>query len=617
MSELQSKISANRIKLSTLGLALGVFAIASSSGIALLTKFEQVQKENHALVMNELAMRTGAVIHHELEEALFGPIALAGVIQKTGEEPNSEDFEAYTKTLLTEYTEVRNLQIAPDGVISQVYPYDERLIGHDHLSDPKHELEARAAMESRQPNLVGPLSWTETGESALVGHVPIFIDDKFWGFTISFIWMDEFLSGIELENLQASGYEYQLSHQSMESGEWQGFVQPDKADFQAEVEIPIAVPQSPDWILGLAAKNPAVSPRFSVISRGAIIVTSGILAYMLYRLLALPGVLHGLVKRRTADLAQLNESLSREVEERNRIQQDLKVANWALEECSAGVVITGLYNESTQARFPIQFVNRAFTQLTGYTAAEIVGHNCSVLQGQDTDQATIHIIRSALAQGIGCAVTLKNYRKDGSFFWNDLTISPIRNDAYELTGFIGFQVDVTDRLMAQTALQQQYQKTVLLKHITDKIRERLDRHTTTQIAASLLRDNLACDRCTIYQTDTDGNLVFVAEAKADDLASLQESDITNLDHALIQKLLTQENAVAIADIAQDSLTTESYSAWQGLNVRSLLAIRTSFQRHPNGLLVLQNCYEPKVWSEEEVELLESVAVQVGIALAQS
>ena len=310
MSELQSKISANRIKLSTLGFALGVFAIASSSGIALLTKFEQVQKENHALVMNELAMRTGAVIHHELEEALFGPIALAGVIQKTGEEPNSEDFEAYAKTLLTEYTEVSNLQIAPDGVISQVYPYDERLIGHDHLSDPKHELEARAAMESGQPNLVGPLSWTETGESALVGHVPIFIDDKFWGFTLSFIWMDEFLSGIELENLQASGYEYQLSHQSMESGEWQGFVQPDKADFQAEVEIPIAVPQSPDWILGLAAKNPAVSPRFSVISRGAIIVTSGILAYMLYRLLALPGVLHGLVKKRTADLDQLNESLS-------------------------------------------------------------------------------------------------------------------------------------------------------------------------------------------------------------------------------------------------------------------------------------------------------------------
>ena len=68
MSELQSKISANRIKLSTLGFALGVFAIASSSGIALLTKFEQVQKENHALVMNELAMRTGAVIHHELRK---------------------------------------------------------------------------------------------------------------------------------------------------------------------------------------------------------------------------------------------------------------------------------------------------------------------------------------------------------------------------------------------------------------------------------------------------------------------------------------------------------------------------------------------------------------------
>jgi PAS domain S-box-containing protein len=92
---------------------------------------------------------------------------------------------------------------------------------------------------------------------------------------------------------------------------------------------------------------------------------------------------------------------------------------------------------------PIVFVNPAFEAMTGYPAAEIVGRNCRLLQGDDRDQAARAIIADAIAAGRPCDCELRNYRRDGSMFWNRLHLFPLRNDSGEVTHFAGIQHDVS------------------------------------------------------------------------------------------------------------------------------------------------------------------------------
>lgn len=88
---------------------------------------------------------------------------------------------------------------------------------------------------------------------------------------------------------------------------------------------------------------------------------------------------------------------------------------------------------------PLVFVNPAFERTTGYCAAEALGRNCRFLQGPDTDPAAVARVRELLARGEHGSVTLLNHRKDGTPFWNELSLSPVYDDAGRLTHVVGIQ----------------------------------------------------------------------------------------------------------------------------------------------------------------------------------
>lgn len=95
------------------------------------------------------------------------------------------------------------------------------------------------------------------------------------------------------------------------------------------------------------------------------------------------------------------------------------------------------------------YVNKAFERLTGYTADEILYQDCRFLQTGDRDQEGLNAIRKAIKEGSSARVVLRNYHKDGSMFWNELSISPIYNDQDSLTYYIGIQKDVTRQVEAE------------------------------------------------------------------------------------------------------------------------------------------------------------------------
>jgi methyl-accepting chemotaxis protein PixJ len=102
---------------------------------------------------------------------------------------------------------------------------------------------------------------------------------------------------------------------------------------------------------------------------------------------------------------------------------------------------------------PIIFCNPAFETITGYSPQEVIGRNCRFLQGPDTDPATIEELRHAVRNSLECQVVIKNYRKDGTPCWCELTISPVRDSFGQVVNYIGVQADISRRKQAEEELK--------------------------------------------------------------------------------------------------------------------------------------------------------------------
>ncbi|TNM69481.1 PAS domain-containing protein [Streptomyces sp. NP160] len=118
---------------------------------------------------------------------------------------------------------------------------------------------------------------------------------------------------------------------------------------------------------------------------------------------------------------------------------------------SSAVLATGLSFTVADASHPdsaLVWVNPAFTAVTGYAFEEAVGRNCRFLQGPDTDPAVRQRLREAISAGESLTVTLLNHRKDGTAFWNQLALSPVRDAEGRTTHVVGIQTDVSGRVAA-------------------------------------------------------------------------------------------------------------------------------------------------------------------------
>jgi len=133
--------------------------------------------------------------------------------------------------------------------------------------------------------------------------------------------------------------------------------------------------------------------------------------------------------------------ISRDMTDWKRAEEVLRLRDRAIQAVAQGILIT----DPNRPDNPAVWASPGYERMTGYAAGEIVGRNCRFLQGKDTDPAAAARLRRAIAAGEGCTVELLNYKKDGTPFWNELSISPVRDDQGRLIHFVGVQVDVTAR----------------------------------------------------------------------------------------------------------------------------------------------------------------------------
>ncbi|MFI3217613.1 MAG: PAS domain-containing protein [Methylococcales bacterium] len=126
-----------------------------------------------------------------------------------------------------------------------------------------------------------------------------------------------------------------------------------------------------------------------------------------------------------------------------------QVLSAILDECVNGVTLSDPDLEDT----PIIYANKAFERLTGYNQEEIIGYNCRFLQGDDRDQAEREQIAKALEKHEAVEVTLRNYRKDGTLFYNHLKIVPLFDKKQRVLYYLGVQYDITKQVDANNQIK--------------------------------------------------------------------------------------------------------------------------------------------------------------------
>ena len=193
-------------------------------------------------------------------------------------------------------------------------------------------------------------------------------------------------------------------------------------------------------------------------------------------------------------------------------------------------------------------------------------------------------------------------------------------DLLKMMTAIGRQIgQFVKRQQAEMSLQQQLQRTLLLKQITEEIRQSLDANQIFQTAAMQLGHAFQVNRCLIrtHSAAPTAPMLVVAEYLEAGYASVAHIEIPIAGNPYAERLLTTDRAIATPDVYSEPMLAMVKPTLQAMGLKSMLLVRTSYQGEPNGVITLHQCDRRRHWTPDEIELLEAAATQVGIAIAQS
>jgi len=148
------------------------------------------------------------------------------------------------------------------------------------------------------------------------------------------------------------------------------------------------------------------------------------------------------------------------LERRGQVKQLSALASLALESSPLGITIV----DARHPELPLMYCNPAFERISGYACEEILGRNCRFLLQDDHNQHELLRLRSALESGEPCEVVLRNYRKNGSLFWNEITLAPMR-DEQGISHYLGIQHDVTRREQQTLELEARREELLRKTHL--------------------------------------------------------------------------------------------------------------------------------------------------------
>ncbi|NTW00840.1 MAG: PAS domain S-box protein [Oscillochloris sp.] len=198
-------------------------------------------------------------------------------------------------------------------------------------------------------------------------------------------------------------------------------------------------------------------PNTLLTSSLVVICVSGVL---LFTVLALVRQLTGSLQAVADANAMLEQRVAERTAELQQALQENRHLAAAINAMPVGMVITNFADSGNR----ISYINPAFSTITGYSAEELLGHSTHILRNPRTDPHTLEILHNAINTRRTCTVVLHNLRKDGTPYWNELTISPVIDAQGTFAGIVGLQVDVTARIEAEQHLRTVEHQLQLILH---------------------------------------------------------------------------------------------------------------------------------------------------------
>ncbi|MGK7933001.1 MAG: diguanylate cyclase [Microcystaceae cyanobacterium] len=197
------------------------------------------------------------------------------------------------------------------------------------------------------------------------------------------------------------------------------------------------------------------------------------------------------------ELQQQNQQLQRKLDLHDAAQQFYnhpQISHYLLHKAIAATLNGIIITDATQEGHPIVYVNEGFERMTGYTQVEVMEKSPSFLVRTDKNQESLQKIYQAIQNQKSCCVTLRNYRKNGSLFWNEVSLSPVTDEQDNVPYYIWVQTDVTQRIKAQED-KQRYEVSLKrmnyeLKELTEKLHRLANLDGLTEIA-----NRRSFDRC--------------------------------------------------------------------------------------------------------------------------
>lgn len=303
-----------------------------------------------------------------------------------------------------------------------------------------------------------------------------------------------------------------------------------------------------------------------------------------------------------------------DITQRKQVEEQLRLSERAISASSNGIVIV----DAKQPDFPVISVNPAFERVTGYSPQDIIGKNCRILQGKDRHQDGLKTIRHSLKNEESCTVVLRNYRKDGTLFWNRVTISPIHDDRGILTHYLGIQNNITEIKVAEERLLEKVKREELFGMITQRIRESLDLQEILRTTVQEVKKLLLSDRVLVYRVLPNDTGQVIAEA-------VNPGWTRTLDQKFPEEIFPTEcydeyiagKIYAISNVDRADIRPCLVEFLQQFEVKSKIVVPIVQNQLLWGLLIVHQCHQPRDWKSEEIELLKQIASQLAIAIQQS
>jgi diguanylate cyclase (GGDEF)-like protein/PAS domain S-box-containing protein len=299
--------------------------------------------------------------------------------------------------------------------------------------------------------------------------------------------------------------------------------------------------------------------------------------------------------------------------ERIRSQERLQMMERAIESCSNGIAIT----DATLADNPIIYVNPSFERITGYRRDELIGRNGRFLQGTDRDTAAAKQLRIAIEEGRECQVILRNFRKDGTPFWHELSIAPVYNSRRHLTHFIGVQTDITDRQRSEEELFFNSQALAAfsanLKHlhrITTYHYQDFEERVADYLTAGCLIFGLSIGILAEVQDET-----FIVRAAKADLGYFVPGLELNLSDTYCAPAIKLKKTVSYFHIGAD-MEMREHPAYQKCQSESYIGTPIFVNNKTYGTLSFSSRkIKTKDFEYQEREIIELMAQSIGKILA--